>query len=341
MQMPGRKFAVESGYRYGFNGKEDDVETGLQDYGMRIYNPGLGRFLSVDPIAHAFPWNSPYSYAEGDPINYIDLDGLERPDEKAQAVVGGATRTFQRVTVGKTFQQGTSEFAKRSAVSGGSKVAQQAGQHWFVRGLKAISKKSVGLTIGFVLSDGELGTGQYAPELRAFHEQLKTGGKTSPEPAPSPQPQHQRELDPYEVPGKDDDGNELYYVYRTLRAIKDERGLVVGVLPYFGITKDRIVNGRYHKDRIEARNVQLLAIGTYHQAKGAEQALISLNSPGGNRPYLSTSIDNLINSNSNPVKVDYRLPLGIVLLNLQQPGWQAKFKERELPKGPNHPSKTP
>jgi RHS repeat-associated protein len=82
--MTGRKYsAAASKYRYGFNGKENDndvkgVEGGQQDYGMRIYDPRLGRFLSVDPLKDEFPWNSPYSYAEGDPVNYNDLDGLER-----------------------------------------------------------------------------------------------------------------------------------------------------------------------------------------------------------------------------------------------------------------------
>lgn len=79
--MPGRKYSAGSGYRYGFNGKELDKETTsttTYDYGFRIYNPALGRFLSVDPLFKSFPWNSPYSYAEGDPINSIDLDGLEK-----------------------------------------------------------------------------------------------------------------------------------------------------------------------------------------------------------------------------------------------------------------------
>ena len=53
------------GYRFGFNGKENDNEvkwgTGnQQDYGMRIYDPRLGRFLSVDPIAREYPWYTPY-----------------------------------------------------------------------------------------------------------------------------------------------------------------------------------------------------------------------------------------------------------------------------------------
>jgi RHS repeat-associated protein len=40
--------------RYGFNGKDQFFKTGDQtnyDYGFRVYNAGLGRFLSVDPLA--------------------------------------------------------------------------------------------------------------------------------------------------------------------------------------------------------------------------------------------------------------------------------------------------
>jgi len=88
MGMPGRNFSAGNGYRYGFTGKENDNEVkgegNQQDYGMRIYDTRLGRFLSVDPLTDEYPWNSTYSYAEGDPINYIDLDGGEKHPTKAQ-----------------------------------------------------------------------------------------------------------------------------------------------------------------------------------------------------------------------------------------------------------------
>ena len=68
-------------YRYGFNGKEKDQmgEWGLNhyDYGFRIYNPALGRFLSVDPLAASYPELTPYQFASNTPIQAIDLDGLE------------------------------------------------------------------------------------------------------------------------------------------------------------------------------------------------------------------------------------------------------------------------
>ncbi|MBL4755245.1 MAG: RHS repeat-associated core domain-containing protein [Flavobacteriales bacterium] len=70
-----------STYRYGFNGKEKDDETsgnGNQyDYGFRIYNPRLGRFLSVDPLFRVYPFYSPYHYASNTPIAAVDEDGLE------------------------------------------------------------------------------------------------------------------------------------------------------------------------------------------------------------------------------------------------------------------------
>ena len=72
----GRSYSSSS-YKYGFNGKENDAETGTQDYGMRIYNPGLGRFLSVDPLTKKYPWYSPYQFAGDRPIVCIDRDGLE------------------------------------------------------------------------------------------------------------------------------------------------------------------------------------------------------------------------------------------------------------------------
>ena len=52
---------------------------------MRIYDPRIGRFLSVDPLMSEYPWNSTYAYTENNPINYEDIDGLERPATRPMA----------------------------------------------------------------------------------------------------------------------------------------------------------------------------------------------------------------------------------------------------------------
>ncbi|UAY53255.1 glycosyl hydrolase 108 family protein [Ferruginibacter albus] len=79
MSMPGRSYSNGREYRYGFNGKEKDpdMDGNNYDYGFRIYNPGLGRFLSVDPLTEKYPWYTPYQFAGNSPIQAIDLDGLE------------------------------------------------------------------------------------------------------------------------------------------------------------------------------------------------------------------------------------------------------------------------
>ena len=74
-------FYKHNAYRYGFNGKENDNdvkgEGNQQDYGMRIYDPRLGRFSSVDPITKQYPELTPYQFASNSPVSGIDLDGLE------------------------------------------------------------------------------------------------------------------------------------------------------------------------------------------------------------------------------------------------------------------------
>ena len=69
-------------YRFGFNGKEKDDElynsTGTSyDYGFRIYNPRIAKFLSVDPLTKSYPWYTPYQFAGNKPVWAIDMDGLE------------------------------------------------------------------------------------------------------------------------------------------------------------------------------------------------------------------------------------------------------------------------
>ena len=80
MLMPGRIFS-SADYSFGFNGKENENELkGLgnhQDYGMRVSDPRLVRFMSVDPLTAKFPWYSPYQFAGNKHTIATDLDALE------------------------------------------------------------------------------------------------------------------------------------------------------------------------------------------------------------------------------------------------------------------------
>ena len=81
MHMPGRTAESGGGYRYSFNGKEQDNEisgTGNTiNYDARILDTRLGRFLSVDPLTAKFPMLTPYQLSSNNPILNVELDGLE------------------------------------------------------------------------------------------------------------------------------------------------------------------------------------------------------------------------------------------------------------------------
>jgi RHS repeat-associated protein len=80
MEMVNRSTSAGS-FRYGFNGKEKDNEDYGEgngyDYGSRVYNSRLGKFLSVDPLTAFYPYYTPYQFAGNSPIANVDLDGAE------------------------------------------------------------------------------------------------------------------------------------------------------------------------------------------------------------------------------------------------------------------------
>ena len=63
--------------KYKYNGKELDCMHGLNfyDYGARQYDPLLGMFTQMDPLAEKYYGISPYAYCANNPVNTIDPDG--------------------------------------------------------------------------------------------------------------------------------------------------------------------------------------------------------------------------------------------------------------------------
>lgn len=68
-------------YRFAFNGMEKDdewsVEGGSYDFGARIYDARVGRFLAIDPKFSLAPHFSPFSFARNSPIINVDSKGEE------------------------------------------------------------------------------------------------------------------------------------------------------------------------------------------------------------------------------------------------------------------------
>lgn len=91
-------------YRFGFGGQEKDDEVkgdgNSLDFGARIYNSRLGRWLSLDPLASEREWVSPYNYCQLNPIERIDTDGAfdELVITGSQADAEKATEDLQKKT---------------------------------------------------------------------------------------------------------------------------------------------------------------------------------------------------------------------------------------------------
>jgi RHS repeat-associated protein len=66
-------------YCFSFNGKEkiDEINGTANDldFGARIYDSRLSRFLSIDKYSNKYPFFSPYLYAGNSPIQAIDVNG--------------------------------------------------------------------------------------------------------------------------------------------------------------------------------------------------------------------------------------------------------------------------
>ncbi|BDS09823.1 RHS repeat-associated core domain-containing protein [Aureispira anguillae] len=90
------KFAqpqVGGANKYQYNGKELNEDFGLNwnDYGVRWYDASIGRWNAVDPLAGDYmPWSG-YNYVLGNPLKYIDPDGM-RVEGDFYAVFQGKLR---------------------------------------------------------------------------------------------------------------------------------------------------------------------------------------------------------------------------------------------------------
>ena len=64
---------------YLYSGKEFYSLRGvnLYDFNARTYAPDIARFMQPDPKADDYNWLSPYAYCGGDPINKVDLTGMD------------------------------------------------------------------------------------------------------------------------------------------------------------------------------------------------------------------------------------------------------------------------
>ncbi len=125
-------------HNYGFGGKEEQNELSLNwiDITARNYDPALGRWMNIDPLAEQMRRHSPYNYAFDNPIYFLDADGMMPqgsidPKKMFKRAISAARSLQNR---GSALTTRTSQSANsytqsaRNSIQGASNIVTQVSQ---------------------------------------------------------------------------------------------------------------------------------------------------------------------------------------------------------------------